>query len=248
MLQVLLNTVNKLKDAADEVDVELTQQHADRFDAKSDHAASVLSLIETKLDELQSQEKVEEAGGTSDAEELTPAETERDVALRGVALTKQLLAQYQQKEKKDQEAALLGASANAAPAPPAPAANKFLNCTAVVQRDQLPLPLPDVGTVSECTKTIILAIHAFYADRQFVVLPPTSMQDLQADAETLYAMLGENIWKSFFDDHTLEADEALPTQLHSVIAHQARLAPSRLSKGAKGDKGDGKGKKDNGNY
>ena len=47
MLQVLLDTVNKLKDAADEVDVELTQQHADRFDAKSDHAASVLSLIET---------------------------------------------------------------------------------------------------------------------------------------------------------------------------------------------------------
>ena len=115
------------------------------------------------------------------------------------------------------------------------------------------MPLPDVGTITDGTKTAIQTIHDFYVKREFTVIPPTSMQDLQADSETVYAMLGEDIWKMFFEDHNVEEDDALPTQLHSILAYQARLSVYRLARGnkggsAKGEKGEGKGKKDNVNY
>ena len=128
------------------------------------------------------------------------------------------------------------------PIQPPEAKQKFLNHSAVVQRDLLPKPLPDVGIVSDEFKANIQAMNEFYTKHQFTGLGPTTLQDLQAETETIYAMLGEDIWKSFFGDQVLESDEALPAQLHAVLAYQARFSASRLVKGAKGDKGEGKGK------
>ena len=66
-----------------------------------------------------------------------------------------------------------------------------------------------------------------------------------AEAELVYSMLGEGIWTSLFGNQKMEVSDALPTQVHTVLAYQARLAAGRLMKGAKGE---GKGKQDNGNY
>ena len=55
-------------------------------------------------------------------------------------------------------------------------------------------------------------------------------------------MLGEDIWKSFFGLEVLHGNEALPAQLHAVLAYQTRVSAGRLAKAAKGDKGEGKGK------
>ena len=70
------------------------------------------------------------------------------------------------------------------------------------------------------------------------------------DVETLYTILGDTIWKHFSAHDTLEVGNAIPKQLHSVIAFQSRLFASRIAKGNKGEKGEGKGRKDNtnGNY
>ena len=64
--------------------------------------------------------------------------------------------------------------------------------------------------------------------------------------EFVYGIVGENVWRAFFADETVQAQNALPTQLHAVIAHQARLAMNRIMKG----KGKAKGKADlaNGQY
>ena len=163
-------------------------------------------------------------------EDLTATELERDSALRDTELTKKRLAQFQEE------------AAKAPPQATAPTAgtvhHKFLDRTAVIQRDDVPVPLPDVGSLSPECEAMLWEIHKFYTVRQFAILPPTSLEDISADTELLYALLGEKTWQAFFASDAIEPQEALPAQLHSIIAYQAKLAAQRLAKG----KGTGKGK------
>ena len=46
---------------------------------------------------------------------------------------------------------------------------------------------------------------------------------MQMDVETLYTILGDTIWKHFSAHDTLEVGNAIPKQLHSVIAFQESL-------------------------
>ena len=96
------------------------------------------------------------------------------------------------------------------------------------------------------TKAMVTAMHAFYSDRLFVAIPPASPLDLGTDLETIHTIVGEQVWTAFYGGTTPEQQDAIPTQMHSVIAYQARLAMSSITAGAmadKGDKGAGKGKK-----
>ena len=128
----------------------------------------------------------------------------------------------------------------------APAQHKFLDRTAAVERDQLPKPLPDTGVVTDETKDMVTAMHAFYSERLLIAIPPTSPLDLGTDLETIHTIVGEHVWTTFYGGAAPEQQDAIPTQMHSVIAYQARLAMSSITAGAMGDKGDkgaGKGKK-----
>ena len=243
-LHLLHDAVGRLKDAAQEAVTELQAQHAARAQEKEDHAEQVVELISEKIDELQQAEKTETSVDlmSEDDEALTATELTRDQALRDTELTKLRLTQLQTAAGLPQQGAGAGQAAGAPPE----ARHRFLNCTTEVDRDHLPKPLPDVGTVTDEIKATVLAINEFYTLHQFSVLPPTSLQQLGAETETAYAMIGETIWEGFFGDQTLGAEDALPTQLHTVLAHQARLAANRFAKGAKGDKGVGKGQ--NGQY
>ena len=81
-----------------------------------------------------------------------------------------------------------------------------------------------------------------------MVLPPTTDTELDAVAETIYAMVGEEVWKASFGDEALGPQDLLPTQLHSILAHQARVAAGLLTAGGRGDNGQGKGKKSHEQY
>ena len=37
-------------------------------------------------------------------------------------------------------------------------------------------------------------MHQFYDDRQFTVIPPSSVTDMGTDTELIYLMLGEKYW------------------------------------------------------
>ena len=107
--------------------------------------------------------------------------------------------------------------------------------------EDLPQPLPDVSQITLEIEVAVQKIHGYYTARQFAVLPPTSLEDIGTDSETMYMMVGEHVWKNFFGDDAVEPQEALPAQLHSVIAHQAKQGALRFAKG----KGKGKGKDNN---
>ena len=234
--------MSSLLDAAEETVQELGQQHGARAAQKEEHAEQVLELISSKIDEIQAIEKAEEVVDpmSDNGEDLTATELERDSALRDTELTKKRLAQFQEEAAKN---------SSAPPQATAPRAgivhHKFLDRTAVIQRDDLPIPLPDVGNLSPECEAMLWEIHKFYTVRQFAVLPPTSLEDISADTELLDALLGEKTWQAFFASDAIEPQEALPAQLHSIIAYQAKLAAQRLAKGKGTRKGKDKDNKDN---
>ena len=255
----ILAAAQALMQATADTKTLLCREHSQRAAAKKEQGVQVLALINAKIEELDQQEMIGMVDG--DEEENTATEDDRDAAVRLTTLLQAQLHQLQQEAQRT-VAGMAGQGAapptpGAAPAQPAaqgaaapatPAAavvavqHRFLDCTAAVEREQLPRPLPDTGTVTEETKEIVTAVHEFYSARPFTVIPPTSAQDLGADVETLYAMIGEQVWKAFFGDMMPDAQEALPSQLHAVIAYQTRKAASSikgLGKGKKGKQADG---------
>ena len=128
-----------------------------------------------------------------------------------------------------------------APATPMIAASdRFLALTAAVNAESLPQPIPDNGLVSNEIKDTINHMEQFYAANAFNAIPPTTPLELHADMDTLYAMLGEQVWAAFYGDIVPAVDDALPTQMHTVLTHQVRLASGMIKE--RGDKGAGKGK------
>ena len=120
------------------------------------------------------------------------------------------------------------------------ASHRYLELMASVDADTLPQPIPDKGMISVEIKDTIRHMEQFYKTNAFNAIPPTTPLELNTDIDTLFAMIGEPTWTAFWGDIIPTVDDALPTQMHAVLAHQVRRAAGMIKH--EGDKGAGKGK------
>ena len=207
-LQKLEQTVERLKEAADQAVLELTKQRDLKENGWRDHAKAVVDLIDQKIVELD--EGTITLDSDTEEEVATTTERERDESISVAAKLKQQIAQLQ-------EAVRLAEETEKAPA--VPTADPMRDLHLDFKADPQLLPVLSGNPSAEQAKQLGCLQALFTAVPWGAPLPTVDFHNLGAHPAFIHGLLGDAMWVDCWKERQGEVttDHMVPFKIMNIL-------------------------------